>query len=463
MTDARAPATVQGIERVPGGGPYRQTIDACFAGRIGAYGLSDAAYQKALDGTQKSLARLAGAANRSTDAPLRAILSQAEKRDDLETIETHAARLAGSFEEIVVLGTGGSSLGGRTLAALADMGFGPRPGRPRLRFLDNVDGATFDALIASSALPRTGFLAISKSGSTPETLSQLLACFGALSEKFGANAAAERFTAITEPGDNPLRHFAARHEIPVLDHDPSLGGRFSVLSLVGLLPARLAGIDIASVRAGAATVLDALRADPRPAQFAPAVGAAVSVALQRERQANTTVLMPYADRLAPFGLWFRQLWAESLGKSGKGTTPIRALGTVDQHSQLQLYLDGPRDKMFTLLAAANPTRGPRVPAELAANLRLDYLAGRHMGDLLAAEQRATYDTLAAAGRPVRLLSLERIDERGIGALLMHFMLETLIAADLLGVDPFGQPAVEDGKKRARAYLAGKPGPGSATS
>jgi glucose-6-phosphate isomerase len=284
-----------------------------------------------------------------------------------------------------------------------------------------------------------------------------------LSERLGTQAAAQHFTAVTEPGDNPLRNFANRHGIPIIDHDPNLGGRFSVLSLVGLLPARLAGIDVVAVRAGAASVLEALRADPAPATFAPAVGAAVSVALQRERQADTTVLMPYADRLAPFGLWFRQLWAESLGKNGKGTTPVRALGTVDQHSQLQLYLDGPRDKMFTLLAAADPARGPRVPAELASDPRLDYLAGRHMGDLLAAEQRATYDTLAAAGRPVRVLSLERIDERGVGALLMHFMLETLIAADLLGVDPFGQPAVEDGKKRARAYLAAKPGRGAARS
>jgi glucose-6-phosphate isomerase len=260
-------------------------------------------------------------------------------------------------------------------------------------------------------------------------------------------------TVISEPGDNPLRGLAARFGLPALDHDPEVGGRYSVLSLVGLLPARVAGVDIKAVRAGAARVVAALLVAKDPEGFPPAVGAAVATALERERRFAATVIMPYVDRLAAFGLWFRQLWAESLGKEGKGTIPVRALGAVDQHSQLQLYLDGPADKLFTLVVAAQQGKGHHVAADLAKDDRLAYLAGRTMGDLLAAEQRATYDTLAAAGRPVRVIALDEVNEHALGALLMHYMMEVMIAAELMGVNPFDQPAVEDGKRRARAYLS----------
>ena len=164
-------------------------------------------------------------------------------------------------------------------------------------------------------------------------------------------------------------------------------------------------------------------------------------------------MMPYADRLAPFALWFRQLWAESLGKDGAGTTPIRAIGATDQHSQLQLYLDGPADKVFTLITPALWGSGPRIDGTLAAAAAAaPELVGRTVGDLVAAQQRATAETLAAAGRPTRVIRVERVDERTLGALFMHFMLETILAAGLMGVEPFDQPAVEAGKQLARRYL-----------
>ena len=162
--------------------------------------------------------------------------------------------------------------------------------------------------------------------------------------------------------------------------------------------------------------------------------------------------MPYADALAPFGAWFRQLWAESLGKDGQGTTPITALGAVDQHSQLQLYLGGPPDKMFTVIMGDARDRGPRYSKDDLADKSLEWLAGRTMGDLLDVSQRATADTLARNGRPVRVIKLGPLDEYVLGALLMHFMLETIIAAELWQVDPFDQPAVEEGKILARQYL-----------
>jgi glucose-6-phosphate isomerase len=166
--------------------------------------------------------------------------------------------------------------------------------------------------------------------------------------------------------------------------------------------------------------------------------------------------MPYVDRLAYFGLWFRQLWAESLGKRGRGTTPIRAMGTVDQHSQLQLYLDGPADKLFTLIIRDTAAEGMKVRQEsLGGDKSLAYLAGHSLGDLLLAEANATAETLVKNGRPTRVMRIERLDERVMGALLMHFMLETIIAADLLRVDAFDQPAVEEGKVLTRQYLAAK--------
>jgi glucose-6-phosphate isomerase len=227
-----------------------------------------------------------------------------------------------------------------------------------------------------------------------------------------------------------------------------------------MLPALLMGIDVKKLRAGAAAVL-AATLDAKSAADAPAAtGAALHHALAGQNKLATTILWPYADKLAVFGGWWRQLWAESLGKDGKGTTPIRAMGTVDQHSQLQLYLGGPADKMFTIIMLDVAGQGERMAVDLADDRELGYLAGRRMGDLLDAEQRATAVALIRNGRPTRVLRVARLDERSLGALLMHFMIETIIAADLLGVNAFDQPAVEEGKVLARQYL-GEMGRGAA--
>jgi glucose-6-phosphate isomerase len=167
-----------------------------------------------------------------------------------------------------------------------------------------------------------------------------------------------------------------------------------------------------------------------------------------------SVMLAYADRLERFTRWYVQLWAESLGKDGKGTTPIAALGPVDQHSQLQLYLAGPRDKLFTVVTVGAAGRGPRIADDLARLAGEPDFAGKTIGDLVAAQGRATIETLAKNGCPVRSIHIDTLDEASIGELLMHFMLETIIAAHLLGVDPFDQPAVEEGKVLAKKYLAG---------
>jgi glucose-6-phosphate isomerase len=227
-----------------------------------------------------------------------------------------------------------------------------------------------------------------------------------------------------------------------------------VLTNVGLLPAAVAGLDIAALRRGAGAALAPVLAGNAPGEVPAAVGAALSVALAATRGKPIAVLMAYADRLERFTRWYVQLWAESLGKAGKGTTPIAALGPVDQHSQLQLFIAGPRDKLFTVITVAAAGRGPRLDAGLAAAAGEPGFAGKTIGDLVAAQGRATAETLAKNGCPVRTFKLDRLDEASLGELLMHFMLETIIAAHLLGVDPFDQPAVEEGKVLAKRYLTG---------
>jgi len=413
---------------------YRQDIAGCLADNC-KNGVTATELDDALRRAAPALPKLA---KMQGDGSL-PLLRLPARRDDIAQIKPLAAEFR-KFKDVIVLGTGGSSLGGQTLVALAP------PGRTRVHFMDNVDPHSFALLFEALDPAKTGLIAISKSGGTAETLVQFFACMDWLSKRGAA-----RTIVITEPKSNPLRDLAAARKLRTLDHDPNIGGRYSVLSIVGLLPALIAGIDVAALRRGAGMVLDATLAAKDPRAVAPAVGAAISVALNQRHGVVGTVVMPYVDRLADFGLWFRQLWAESLGKDGKGTTPIRAVGTVDQHSQLQLYLDGPADKMFSLVMLAQAGKGPRMPAKLA-DPSLAYLAGKRMGDLIDAEQRATAQTLIHNGRPTRIFHIERLDAQSIGALLMHYMLETMIAAELWGVNAFDQPAVEQGKVLARQYL-----------
>jgi len=426
---------------------YRQDISGCLLERIGALGLGAGELGAFLERTRPSLDRLRDQHAKKSE-PLLAISA---RRDDLKALAPIAEEFR-RFGHVVVLGIGGSSLGGQTLYALADRGFGPKPGAPRLHFMENIDPGSFEALLRNIDLTRTGVIVISKSGGTAEPLAQFGIVLEALRGAVGKKSAAERCLVLTEAKDNVLRRLARRESIRLVDHDPDIGGRFSVLSNVGVLPALIAGLDAEALRRGAEAVLSETLAAKTPRAAPAAMGAAVSVGLAELHSLRTAVLMPYADQLAYFGLWYRQLWAESVGKNGKGTTPIRAVGVVDQHSQLQLYLDGPADKMFTVVMLDQAGKGGRVPDDLMADPELAYLKGHTMGDLLEAEQQATAESLMQRGRPTRVIRLDRLDEEHLGALFMHFILETLIAADLFGVPAFGQPAVEQGKVLARRYL-----------
>ena len=434
----------------------KQTIDSARADAIGQNGVANAALDDALKASEAALTFLR-AAHASGALPL---LRLPAKTDDLDEIAQAAARLRTDASDIVMLGTGGSSLGGQTLAALAGIGVrGAEAFRapPRMHFMDNLDPSTFATLLGKLPLATTRFVAISKSGGTGETLMQTAAALAAVKEAGLAARVGELFLGISEAAKggkaNGLRALLGG-SVPILEHDPGIGGRFSALSNVGLLPAAVLGLDAAAIRAGAARALAPVL-DGRPAAQVPAaLGAALNIALARQGK-TIAVVMAYADRLERFTRWFTQLWAESLGKDGKGTTPIGALGPVDQHSQLQLFIAGPRDKLFTVVTVGTTGKGPRIEAELARRAGEPDFAGRTIGDLVAAQGRATAETLATNGCPVRTIHLETLDEASLGELLMHFMLETIIAARLIGVDPFDQPAVEEGKVLAKRYLAGK--------
>lgn len=430
---------------------YRQIIQTCFESHVGAHGLSDADFRELQEQTGPIIDGLR-ADYESGALPLLRLPETTEDIDDLQEI---AARFRRQFDDVVVLGTGGSSLGGQTLYSLADSGFGPRKGGPRVHFLDNVDPDTFELLYEQLDLRRTGFIVISKSGGTAETVAQFIACLDRLMTLIGRDNVPNHALVITELDNtnNPLRSLAHRLSLPVLAHDPNVGGRFSALSLVGLLPAMIAGLDAHAVRRGALSVLKATLDGPDPRESEPAVGAAIKIAFLQKKGIANTVLMPYVDRLANFGLWFQQLWAESLGKNGTGSTPIRAMGTRDQHSQMQLYLAGPRDKLFTLMTLEVAGKGGLISNALVKESELAYLQRRRMGDLLDAEQRATAQTLVRNGCPMRLFELDHLDEEVMGALMMHFMLETIISAGLLKVNAFDQPAVEEGKVLARKFLS----------
>lgn len=427
---------------------YAQNVEHCFAARIGDGGLDEETFSRLLHDSAGAIAVL----RRGRSERTLPYLALPDERDDLNPLAILAARFRGAYSDVLILGTGGSSLGGRAVAALADRGFGPPEGSPRVHFLDNVDPDTFEALFARLELSRTGVVAISKSGGTAETLCQLAIVLERLRASLGEEALGERVAVMTEAKDSPLARLAERFGLQRIDHDPDLGGRFSVLS-TGALPAMLLGLDATALRQGAKEVADAVLNVENPKDAAPAAGAAIQVGLARQRNVSQSVLMPYSDRLAWFARWYRQLWAESLGKGGNGTTPVDALGTVDQHSQLQLYLDGPRDKLFTIVQVASKDAGDVVKAGIADHPDLAYLHGRRMGELLDAEAKATATTLSDQGRPVRLISLEKLDATALGALFMHFMLETAIAAHLLGVDAYDQPAVEAGKRLTKQYLA----------
>ena len=339
---------------------------------------------------------------------------------------------------ILTVGIGGSALGAATLSEALG-------GAVDHYVLDNVDPAAVDRLLDSLPLADTVVHVVSRSGTTAETLANFLVVREAMGR---AGVDWTERTLVTTGADGNLRNLADRHDLPALDVPAGVPGRFSALSTVALPVAALAGADIDALLDGARAEADRLAGSlfESPAY---AYGAAC-YALER-RGAGVNAIMPYAESLEYFAEWFAQLWAESLGKDAVGQTPARALGATDQHSQLQLYRAGPRDKLVTLV---RPRDGPDVPIPETDLDGLAYLGGGSLGDLLDAEFEATEASLAAANCPNVRVEVDRLDAHGVGQLLYGMEAACVCYGELAGVETFTQPAVEWGKRAARGLLGG---------
>jgi glucose-6-phosphate isomerase len=371
-----------------------------------------------------------------------------------------AARARGRFDDVVVLGIGGSALGPIALrtALLAPswnaLSADERGGRPRLHVLDNVDPHTIGALLDRLSLERSIFVVISKSGGTAETMAQYLV----VRERLAATQnAKDHLVFVTDPSKGALREIAKAEGIPALDIPPSVGGRFSVLTPVGILPAALVGIDTTPLLAGAAELAgqctkDALQSNPA------GLFANLEFLADTKLGRHIHVLMPYADPLRDLADWFVQLWAESLGKhrspgdKGVGPTPLGALGATDQHSKVQLFMEGPPDKTVTFIAVRELGSDVVIPRLHSDVKELGYLGGHRLGELLSIEQRATAGALARRVRPNMTIHVDRVDAHHLGALFMLLEIATIYAGELYGVNPLNQPGVELGKQFTYAML-----------
>ena len=434
--------------------PYAQDVRGCLAAGIGPAGLARGEMNEALAATESALARLREEVLAGEIPALSIVLDD----DDMDAYRLMAQKLASGAKDIVLFGIGGSALAPRVLVQLAGYHAFGDVNEANLHVMDNPETPWMERFISRRDLEGLRFLVISKSGSTAETLMQMLWAIDYLQVHGLGSSLAQRMLVVTEPSeprDNPLRRLAAAHGIPVLPHPADIGGRYSAFSVVGMLPAFLLGLDAAKIRAGGRKVLQLTLDEQVPAEAnPPALGAAVLGGFMRADQLSSLITMPYTSQLTLLNAWWRQLWAESIGKEGIGPLPVSTIGPVDQHSQLQLFLDGPNDKLFTLIMPNSAGKGYRAPRALMqdADERLACLGGRTIGDLTDCEQRATAKSLMRKGRPVRTFSFDVLDEELIGALFMHFMVETILSCRLMGIDPFDQPAVEFSKRITRELL-----------
>jgi glucose-6-phosphate isomerase len=320
--------------------------------------------------------------------------------------------------------------------------------------LDNPDPDTLGALFSRTDPIKTLFNVISKSGKTVETLAEYLVARDWVASSVGEENALGHFVFTTDPNCGPLRHIAETEGVLTLPLPENVSGRFSILSAAGLFPVALCGVDIEALLRGAALMDDRCRTDKLKENPGGILASLLYEAHIRHGQ-KIHVLMPYADRLASTSEWFQQLWAESLGKhhsmdgeeKATGPTPLVALGARDQHSLLQLFMEGPRDKVVLFVKVEDHGSEVAIPdCHQGLTGELSYLGGHTMGQLLAAEWRATAEALRRAGCPNATIHLPAVSVDTMGQLLMMLEVTTVIAAELYGVDPLGQPGVELGKR-----------------
>ena len=322
-------------------------------------------------------------------------------------------------------------------------------GGPRLHFAENTDPSTLSAIFDVAELESTWANIVTKSGSTAETMAGFLVIRDALGSGFR-----DRAVATTDPEKGFLKEISDREDLRVLPIPADVGGRFSVLTPVGLLPAAVTGLDIGAMLAGAAQCVDEV--EEHKAGHPAVVGAAMHYLMDTARGRNVRVMMTYADALERLAAWFVQLWAESLGKDGKGSTPHGAVGTTDQHSQVQLYMEGPQDKVIEIVEVEDHPRDLTIPEAYDDLEGVGYLGGHTMAELLNVECDATRKALTEAGRPNSTIKLGAVDEQNLGYLFQALEIQTAITGTLYNVNAFDQPGVEAGKNITYTRM-GRPG------
>ncbi len=342
-----------------------------------------------------------------------------------------AERLQERFVSLVVVGMGGSSRGAKALHQAVGKE------NSRLLFLDNIDPDLLSETLRVIDWDKTAFAFISKSGKTLETVSLMNVIFEELAKR--ELPVAERVVFVGDRG-NPFNKLADELGAPFLEIPKEIGGRFSVFTAVGLLPTYFAGYDVTRFLEGAYDLLET----PLPAFYL-----AASKYLHYKSGRDISVVMPYSTYMNEFTEWYAQLWAESLGKEGQGQTPLKAIGTSSQHSILQLFVDGPDDKFYQLFFVNNRSSDVRLPEN---SLILPYVGGRTLGEIMRAEFEGTLYALRQKNRPVVRFELSQLSEYQMGYLFMAYMVAVVVMAKLIGINPYGQPAVEIGKRYARELL-----------
>ena len=390
-----------------------------------------------------------------------------------EHVREVAARcLDKGFENLVVLGIGGSALGTIALNTALNAPYHnlltrrQRKGYPRLFVMENIDPVSFRAMLRLCRPQKTLFNVISKSGGTAETIAQCMVVVEALEKKLGAASLKDHLVVTTSPrapeAPKSLLHpVAGKYDLQTFEIPVHLGGRFSVFSPVGMFPAAMLGLDLDAMAEGCAA-MDARCSQPDLMENPAYLHAAVQFLMDTRKGKHISVMMPYADSLRDVAEWYRQLWAESLGKRFsldgeevfRGQTPVNALGATDQHSQVQLYREGPNDKLFNIIEVRRFDKTVRIPDTLQGIPELDYLRGKSLNKLMAAELRGTVDALKESIRPVVRISLPRVNAHTVAQLMYLLEVETAMAGRLYNVNTFDQPGVEAGKRIARRLMGG---------
>ncbi|MCL2574924.1 MAG: glucose-6-phosphate isomerase [Defluviitaleaceae bacterium] len=380
--------------------------------------------------------------------------------DIVEEILEYVAEVLPRIDTLVVLGIGGSALGPIALQAALHSPLYNFGNRPRLFVLDNIDPTTIKSVFAMLSLETTLFSVVSKSGATSETMAQFMIVKEMLETRLGKERAAKHIVCTTDTENGNLIKIAKVEGYKTFYVPNGVGGRFSQLCPVGLLPAAFCGLDIRALLAGAAEMDRAIEGNPHNMAYM----FAILHYLTLKNGKNITVMMPYSDNLKYTADWFAQLWGESLGKrydnNGNevfvGQTPVRALGATDQHSQVQLYMQGPFDKVVVFLAVDEFACDIDIPKTFEDMPSIGFLGGNTLATLLNTQQKTTAYALQKAGRPNMSITLAKIDEHIMGQLFYMLEVATAFAGELLNIDAFDQPGVEEGKDATYA-LFNRPG------